>query len=432
MCIRDSSITSLPGDMLQHVVSSASDPRVICSIRLVCRSCCCSIDSFPNVWISLLSQQCRDFFHPSMIDHAKATFQQWYRYHTEWIEHPPDTELPPRFLHRAARVDHSVYIFGGRSAEGSTNELWRMDLPSKALCQVPIGPSHACPSPRSSVSLTPFEQSLYVFGGLTHDDVYCNELWLFDINTAEWSEVIPPVDAAWPLGRWGHTMTSISDGQGSELMVLFGGSAPGRCFDDVWVLDPSSHSWSTIEPADDAAAFTLSAAINIAAAELFGTRSSDSWPAARAGHSATVVGENILVFGGNTTVECFDDLWVLPVVSIFRNEATWTRIAYTGDAPSARIGHSAHVVGDRLYVIGGRNNIHPTKGADRESIYVLESGSWQWHEAAVSGDEEGVRAARTGHSVVAYPPVGLICVGGMQIKRPTTLLSDLLVLRVLN
>lgn len=210
---------------------------------------------------------------------------------------------------------------------------------------------------------------------------------------------------------------------GSQLLLLFGGSAPGKCFNDLWIFDPSTRTWEAA--VGEGQESSLLGLLGLQA---------QNWPAVRAGHSATVVRDDVIVFGGNTTTKCYDDLWALSTASVAQRQPKWTQIVYSGLAPSARIGHSAHTVGDRMYVLGGRNNINPNPCNDTgESLHVLDTNKWEWHLVEINSEEDSntPQLGCTGHSVVAYPPEGLLCFGGMQIKLPNRLLDDVAVVSVL-
>ena len=73
---------------------------------------------------------------------------------------------------------------------------------------------------------------------------------------------------------------------------------------------------------------------------------------ARGGHSAVLYGNELIVFGGQFYAGEFqylNDLHWLDVETL-----TWSQKKVSGDIPEGRYGHSAHLVGDRMFIVGGR------------------------------------------------------------------------------
>lgn len=147
------------------------------------------------------------------------------------------------------------------------------------------------PTPRCAVSWTAVRgtNDIYLFGGLGQSDDFLSDLWCFHAGArgqCRWERlrtVREPEDAgqevggggpgAIPAGRWGHTMV---EHQG--VLYMFGGTSPGQAYTGLWRLDPSVRPcrWSLLAQEGEQ-------------------------PPARGGHSATVVGDTLYIFGGNVT-----------------------------------------------------------------------------------------------------------------------------------
>lgn len=147
------------------------------------------------------------------------------------------------------------------------------------------------PCARCAASWTclPGSRKIYLFGGQDLGDNFLDDLWCFHVggrDECRWELLksvvanIGPEDCVdgqevpeAPEGRWGHTMV-----EHRGALYMFGGSFPGQACAGLWRLDTSIRPclWTFLRPE--------------------GTR-----PPARGGHSATVVGDTLYIFGGNTT-----------------------------------------------------------------------------------------------------------------------------------
>lgn len=106
-------------------------------------------------------------------------------------------------------------------------------------------------------------------------------------------------------------------------------------------------------------------------------------PIEREGHTAVVVGARMVVFGG-TWVDEEDNSRYLNDVHVFDTARNWwSQPDVLGTPPLEREGHTASVVGRNMLVFGGAG----LDGADRSinlaDLHVLDTGSWTWHEPAL-------------------------------------------------
>lgn len=244
---------------------------------------------------------------------------------------------------------------------------------------------------------------------------------------AQWADVA--VHGSGPVGHWGDSATKIS---GDRVVVYGGADDDEATLGDVHVFDLATHAWSTplncesIPRAWHDAVFLASkhlllvfggerflgdgqidvlADIMVLDTECFlwyPPAVSGTPPAARSGHTCTVVGDDVVVFGGSrgrnrqSTVHVLDsDTW------------HWKAVKVDGKPPSARTYHSAVAVGDRVVVFGGndaKKSFH--------SVHVLQkksSDTWAWFHPCVVGTPP---QARTGHSATLVDDSSLLFFGG--------------------
>ena len=190
----------------------------------------------------------------------------------------------------------------------------------------------AAPKKRSGHSLT-FVKSdpsfAILFGGCdnslpagpTND---CFKLAL-DGDAYAWSTVNVPTDG--PCARWHHSATLVAP----RSIFMFGGFTNDKRLNDGWIFDAIDETFKRAFGTDD-----------------------DQVPYPRGAHSASCVGTDVLVFGGyggkGYGRRDFNDCHSLDTETF-----TWSPVVTTGETPSARSGHQACVVEDKVYIFGGWN-----------------------------------------------------------------------------
>jgi dynein heavy chain len=145
-----------------------------------------------------------------------------------------------------------------------------------------------------------------------------------------------------PEPRSHHTAVVFS----STKILFFGGFRSSSIrYNDVWILDTANDEWSQPH-----AGVTETRADG----EVFFKRSWVDVPVQRGGHSATVIGNQMFVFGGyggsGFARRDFNDISALDLETW-----EWRNVECTGELPEARSGHQGVSVQENLYVIGGWN-----------------------------------------------------------------------------
>lgn len=416
---------------------------------LWCFLCCCKrfyrLCSEDLLWRTLLTNELGAEHLPGSPPGNggwRRRFWQWQR--LESCMCTPRRRLGPaptaRFLHRAAGVQNDsgrwLYVFGGRGELSEFNDLWILDklvaggdaLSSSASSPAASSPAAAsssvispagsawrhvaadpAPPQRQSPTLTAVGTRLLMFGGRQGDTTFLNDTWVFDTLACAWtcvraSDNLPALPGVqqfgmWPNGggspvrpspRWAHSAVAF----GSSVLV-FGGSAPGTCFNDLHWFDMEGEeplTWRkqpvTVGPS----------------------------PPARSGHCACALGEDqMFVFGGNTTETSFNDLWEYSV-----SDGIWAHVrASAGQSPSCRVGHTLTALGSRLLVLGGRE--YSTNHFD-PSLHSFNVTSRQWREIPLEKAGGGATPVRTGHCATVHAG-RMLLFGGLNDKN--LLLDDL-------
>lgn len=247
---------------------------------------------------------------------------------------------------------------------------------------------HSFPSRAACGFVQTKDKTCYVFGGRsgTH---YLDDLWSFKVQeTISW---VPHVSQnSSPAPRWAHSMIAIGEGG----FLLYGGSAPGRLFGDLWYFNGTS--WTELEQ-------------------------SQKRPHERAGHAVAIVPEGNLewlyVYGGNTAgpvVETYSDLWRLPILC--KNDTCvlkgpWQKVNVIGPSLTPRIGHSLTLCGTRLVIFGGRNLSATSDQQFASQMDVINLETQKNYTIPVPPE-----VRRTGHFVLNHPE-GLVFAAGLSASR---------------
>jgi hypothetical protein len=107
------------------------------------------------------------------------------------------------------------------------------------------GVSSALPKKRDGHSAVNFFNDMFVLGGNTCDGAV-NDVWLLDIETGMWSMKAPmPV-----CGRYSFSAHAWTTEDGGKYIVVFGGTAAHRTFNDMLVYDVDKNHWTVYNERD--------------------------------------------------------------------------------------------------------------------------------------------------------------------------------------
>uniref|UniRef100_A0A183J9D0 F-box domain-containing protein n=1 Tax=Soboliphyme baturini TaxID=241478 RepID=A0A183J9D0_9BILA len=153
---------------------------------------------------------------------------------------------------------------------------------------------------------------MYVFGGCAAAYTTFNDLWKLDLADGTWSRLLPG-------GRYPTPKASATMVEHRGQLVLFGGwskSSPNPIhqismfYNELHVFDPVLNQWT--ELCDDG-----------------------SSPPGLAGHSASVVGDRMIVFGGSNGSASTNEVHVFDLVN-----RTWYKPQVSSRRPASRYGQS--------------------------------------------------------------------------------------------
>ncbi|KAK7126291.1 hypothetical protein R3I94_017690 [Phoxinus phoxinus] len=224
-------------------------------------------------------------------------------------------------------------------------------------------------------------QSMYVFGGCTQSSCNAafNDLWRLDLNSKEW--IRPLASGSYPSPKAGATLVMYRD-----LLVLFGGwtrpspyplHQPERFFDEIHTYSPSKNWWNCIVTTHG--------------------------PPPMAGHSSSVIGSTMVVFGGSLGArQMSNEVWLLDL-----EQWSWSKPGVSGPSPHPRGGQSQIVIdSETLLILGGCGG--PNALLKDAWLLHMSASSWTWQQLRVENEDHGAPelwchpACKVGQCVVVF------------------------------
>ncbi|KAH7930539.1 galactose oxidase [Leucogyrophana mollusca] len=172
-----------------------------------------------------------------------------------------------------------------------------------------------------------------------------------------------------PFRRYGHTLSATTASNGR--LYLFGGLVRGVAHNDLYKI-------------------SLSAVL---------VETTGESPSPRFGHASALVGNVLIVWGGNSKSgadlnlmgQYDDDLYLL--------KPEWTKVYLRGPSPAGRLGHAAVITASKFYMFGGQ-----VDGQYLDDLWVFDLRSLRlepaWKRCEPVSIERPTR--RSGHILVAY------------------------------
>ncbi|OXB72014.1 UNVERIFIED_CONTAM: hypothetical protein H355_007825 [Colinus virginianus] len=224
----------------------------------------------------------------------------------------------------------------------------------------------------------PDTKRIYIFGGIREDKNYSS---IYILDTVTWKWHLVAAKGRMPLLTY-HSATIYR----KELFV-FGGAFPktasmavGPCSNVLYVFNPEHEIW-------------------------YQPISEGEKPLPRLGHSATLLKNKLLIFGGQRSCLYLSDMHILDlgkkVCAISEGFMEYTPVPVSAGQPSARCFHAALAVSDWKVLISGGCN---AKGALQDAfVFHLDTLSWS---TVIHHDLCSV--PRAGHTLLDLTPVHMM------------------------
>lgn len=203
------------------------------------------------------------------------------------------------------------------------------------------------PSPRYCAAMGLYKDSLIVFGGF--DGSRNNSIYSLHLPTSHWSLLLPAVGSSVPMPRSHHCLAI----KGTSMYIFGGLSEEAKLLCDLHVFDLERLAWKALSPTGNG-------------------------PCGRINHSAHVLGNFFVVFGGYDGKFRLNDIFFLNL-----DTGCWTIPLIHGTPPSRRLGHASVVAGDKLVIFGGDDG-----NKDREllnDLHILDLPTMKWYTPELGG-----------------------------------------------
>eukprot|EP01122_Echinamoeba_exundans_P006011 TRINITY_DN1622_c0_g2_i1.p1 TRINITY_DN1622_c0_g2~~TRINITY_DN1622_c0_g2_i1.p1 ORF type:complete len:897 (+),score=163.59 TRINITY_DN1622_c0_g2_i1:170-2860(+) len=268
---------------------------------------------------------------------------------------------PGLFGHSVSESNGILYMFGGSDRNGVfSNIVFSYSIHTGEWESWEC--TGTAPCPRNFHSSCIVKDRLFVFGGKSNG--YHSDLHYLDLSSRVWK--VAKVKTKSPLARYGHCLFEY----GGDLYVMGGYDQHGFCCDRLFQFSIGSGIWKTVD---------------------YQTPTGAKLNSGRYHHTCTVYQNKLLVFGGKGPDSVLGDLLE------FSFEARTWRVLSAGDpqGPAPRWGHSSVLVGNTLYIYGGRDNV-----LQFSDMYSFDLKSKKWNVIASSPNN----AAAPGSSMSVSAP----------------------------
>jgi hypothetical protein len=222
-----------------------------------------------------------------------------------WTRKEPAAGPPARSNHAMATLGDTVVLFGGFDGTSLLGDTWTWNGDTWTRLDLPIAPPA-----RSNHAMATWRDRVVLFGGWSCAATGCGRVgdtWEFDGRG--WREVSPLLssECEGPLPRSDHAMATLGD-----AVITFGGTS-GDDYGYVYAADTWQWDGSSWSPAD--APPTLP----------------PSGPLPRVLHAMGTWDQQVVVFGGNASIEYSG------VVQSYVLDDTWAAVAGGTGSATARV-----------------------------------------------------------------------------------------------
>ncbi len=279
----------------------------------------------------------------------------------QWYEvEPENSDFTPRTGHTGVYIEslNSFYVFGGNTLNTLLDDLVLYDFSPIWQSWRTVAQSSPWPAARQEHAMAKVGSNFYIYGGILSDGSHSDELWYYKTSNNRWTQVGLSGDL--PPGLASHTLTLVED----RWLYLLGGRTEDGDF---------SSAMYRVDTQDDDVWEKL---------EARGGKEADR---RLVGHSTVYHPESksLLVFGGFLPDYARFPKRVNYLQAYHIEEDYWSQIFYEAiDAyypPKDRSYHTATIVGNYMVIFGGNSHIHHEEEiCYDQDVYFYHLGCHRW------------------------------------------------------
>ena len=281
----------------------------------------------------------------------------------EWIclNFPSGSYVPcKRTDHTLCSYRGNLYLFAGYDGNARFNDVIMLSLEENSWKEIPTTNPPEC---RFGHTALTYKDKMIIFGGWNGHNTL-NDLWSFSYTTKQWNKII---SSGFVYPRYRHTAVAY----GSSILIFGGVNKEQQRFDDLIEFNIHSSHFNKIQ-------------------------TKGAYPSARTFHKAAVIESYMYIVGGfdgarkndiyrislqDQSPE--DDLETNPLAvtkEIQEELLSWKEIKFSGKTYSARTGHTAVQIGNKIYVFGGTDET-----TRRNDLYCYDMLNNIWNQVETQG-----------------------------------------------
>ncbi|KAI8342211.1 hypothetical protein EDC96DRAFT_487126 [Choanephora cucurbitarum] len=251
----------------------------------------------------------------------------------------------PRSAHAATVVQpDAIVIFGGVHKASQKKELFYIDTNNNSANS--ISTTGDIPAARVAPIMVTLNGQVILYGGrpLVPEEKYDGSIYVLNLHAKQWTRIQP--EGPHPSERSGHSVATQDN-----AMFIFGGQKEGHYFNDLYVFNfdtlSTSPRWEQIA---------------------FSNKAGDC-PEPRSGHVSVIFDNKLYIFGGTDGQHMLNDLWAFDLHS-----RVWARVESEGLMPAARESSGCAMADGVMYIFGGRGE----HGAELNDLCAFRMRTRRW------------------------------------------------------
>ena len=271
-------------------------------------------------------------------------------------------------------IDSKLYLLLGGSDTEFLNNVVTYELSSWPLKREVLAESLNLPYNRKNHASFALGKQVYIFGGVSKDNLYLNDLWSYDVDSSSWNEV--KAEGSIPSGR--ELMGAIvMEGIG---FLVAGGKSSTQIYSDLYLFNYKSEKW-----------------IN-----LFKDSFEEN---PHYGSCLGIINLTIIVFGGRNSDKVFTNL---RIYDLYEKEETEIEFGFEDEIVDYNCQFLYYLEYVELFIIGGRNSVN----LPNNKIYKIKISGFLDENYTVTLENEWTHRQLPSESSLVFSDGYIYIIGG--------------------